>query len=158
VTLNIDYQPRSDSARRLIVGGHDGFSFRQIPGGYEKWELIRRETYENANYKCEICGAEQTLLECHERWQYDDGIKKLIGLMALCPLCHEMQHYSYNVSIGRKKELVLHFAVVNDMELDEAKKYLDEAYKAWLVEKWVTDFHIDWSWIVSKAEGLEVVR
>jgi hypothetical protein len=36
------------------------------------WDILRKDTYKKANYKCEICGGvgSKHPVECHEIWDY----------------------------------------------------------------------------------------
>ena len=63
------------------------------------WDILRKDSYEKAEHKCEVCkqtGKEQGYkhnVECHEIWDYDDRLKvqKLLGLISLCPRCHQIK-------------------------------------------------------------------
>jgi hypothetical protein len=93
------------------------------------WDKLRKESYKKAKFKCEICkqtGLEQGYkhaLECHEIWEYtQDGIQKLIGLISLCPRCHQVKHIGRALAMKRKKEMFTHMMKVNkwDMAITEA--------------------------------------
>ena len=60
------------------------------------WDKLRKATYRQSNYRCEICGdrGSKHPVECHEIWHYDDDkyIQTLTGLTALCPDCHRVKH------------------------------------------------------------------
>lgn len=62
----------------------------------KQWDIIRKDTYKKANYKCEICGGKGMThsVECHEIWDYDEKTKlqKLVRFIALCPNCHKVKH------------------------------------------------------------------
>lgn len=59
------------------------------------WDKLRREVYDKADHKCEICGKEDEILHCHEDWTYDDRnhIQSLRGLLSLCKSCHDCIHW-----------------------------------------------------------------
>lgn len=40
----------------------------------EEWDRLRRKTYREADYRCEICDGQgpDHPVECHEIWHYDD--------------------------------------------------------------------------------------
>lgn len=74
-------------------------------GSYATWQKIRNDIEEKAGCKCAICGLSSkdydpkktTNTECHEVWQYgyDENknmVQKLIGLEALCFICHSIKH------------------------------------------------------------------
>ena len=71
----------------------------------KEWDKIRLMSYKSAGNKCEICGdtgknqGYKHNVECHEIWEYDDKnhVQKLIGLISLCPTCHQVKH----IEIGR---------------------------------------------------------
>ena len=70
-----------------------------------EWDKIRKEVYEKANNKCEIC-QQDGRLNCHEKWSYDDekNIQKLQGFQALCDKCHNIKHIGFvNVQISSGK-------------------------------------------------------
>lgn len=64
--------------------------------GKATWDRMRRACYANANYKCEICGAEvgkdieKRQLHAHELYDidYETGTSKFVRCVALCSLCH----------------------------------------------------------------------
>lgn len=68
------------------------------------WRLLRKMTIDASGEQCEECGTRERL-ECHEVWQYlppldADGqperhIMRLVGLRALCHLCHLGKHIGY---------------------------------------------------------------
>ena len=98
-----------------------------------QWDYLRKETYAKAGHKCEICGGEgrKWPVECHEIWEYNNSVQKLIGLIALCPSCHESKHIGFAQVRGREKIALDHIAKVNDITLTEAQKHVDESFKEW---------------------------
>ena len=64
---------------------------------YSQWEVIKRVTRRAAHSICQICGGvgKRWPVECHEIWQYNDEahIQTLIGLIALCPMCHTFNDF-----------------------------------------------------------------
>ena len=102
----------------------------------KEWDKIRYIAYEKANHKCEICkelGKDQGFrhnLECHEIWEYDEKTytQKLIGLIALCPLCHQVKHIGRAIAMGRATKTYDHMAKVNKWTLTEIKQHVDEAF------------------------------
>ncbi len=102
----------------------------------EQWDTIRRKSYKNANYKCEICGGvgDKHPVECHEIWQYDDenNIQKLIGFISLCPNCHKVKHPGL-AQIKNEFDIVINQLMkVNNMSKQEAYDYIDHVFKIWL--------------------------
>lgn len=99
----------------------------------EDWDKIRKHCYKQANYKCEICDGvgPKHPVECHETWEYLEGVQKLTGLISLCPSCHEVKHIGLAGIKGRRKEAMNHFCKVNNCSMAEADKYVAEAFKIW---------------------------
>jgi hypothetical protein len=67
------------------------------------WRLLRKMTIDAHGKRCAQCGADSQL-ECHEVWDYGslpsvDGamryVMKLVGLQALCHLCHVGKHIGF---------------------------------------------------------------
>lgn len=65
-----------------------------------EWDEIRQQKYRDANYRCEVCGAVNRTLHCHEVWIFDERrfIQKLARFECCCELCHDVHHF------GRSKE------------------------------------------------------
>ena len=76
-----------------------------------EWDKIRFISYEAANNKCEICketGKTQGYkhnVECHEIWNYNDEThtQTLVGLVSLCPNCHQVKHIGRAIAMGRQE-------------------------------------------------------
>jgi 5-methylcytosine-specific restriction endonuclease McrA len=85
------------------------------------WDLVRKDSYKRAGHKCEICGEkgkEQGFrhdVECHEIWDYDNTtrVQKLLGLISLCPKCHQVKHFGRTSAIGKQAEAFKHLEHVN---------------------------------------------
>ncbi|MDE7379806.1 MAG: HNH endonuclease [Clostridia bacterium] len=95
----------------------------------EVWDKIRRKAYARANGKCMICGAPTTRLEAHEQWEYDDenGVQKLVNVVAVCRSCHEVIHIGRTQLMGREKEASEHFMKVNNCTYAEYRAALGKA-------------------------------
>lgn len=100
-----------------------------------QWDVLRKECYKNAGYKCEICGGKgpKHPVECHEIWEYNDEsfTQTLKGLIALCPKCHSVKHIGRSNAIGKGQEALLHLSKVNGIKEDEAIGYINESFKVW---------------------------
>jgi len=94
------------------------------------WDTVRREVYAKAHYTCEICGAMDVQLHCHEVWSYTSKkpyIQKLQELKCLCKDCHAIKHWWHTVGdvhSGKEptvylKELTVHFCTVNHCDVDQ---------------------------------------
>ncbi len=105
-----------------------------IPRKY--WDLLRKTAYKQANNKCEICGGvgkDQGYrhdLECHEVWEYNVGLRvqKLVGLMALCPLCHQCKHIGRAKYIGKKDVVMKHMKKINKLTQRKLDEYLEKEF------------------------------
>lgn len=118
----------------------------------QDWDVVRRDAYKRANYRCSICGKDNTRLEAHEKWSYDDkrALQKLEDVVALCSACHAVKHVNRAYLFGRENEVMKQFMQVNDCSQMEYHEALAKANEEYLhrnkVEGWVTDF----SWLENK--------
>lgn len=107
------------------------------------WDKLRKKSYQNAGYKCEICGGKGSRhpVECHEIWNYDDKhkIQKLERMIALCPSCHEVKHIGYASVRGRYDVAIRHLAKVNGWTEEQADNYAQIAFNIWKERS-------DWQW------------
>jgi hypothetical protein len=113
------------------------------------WDILRKQCYKNAGYKCEICGGrgDKHPVEAHEIWKYDDSkkIQKLERLIALCPSCHLVKHFGFAQTKGKGDYAFKHFCRVNLIDPSDAERYIDAAFEKWnkrSVEEW--DLDISW--------------
>lgn len=93
-----------------------------------QWDLIRKNTYKNTDYKCEICGGQGTKhpVECHEVWNYDEEnqLQTLKGFVSLCPLCHEVKHFGLANKLGNGQRALERFTTINNLNSKEAHLFL----------------------------------
>jgi len=102
----------------------------------KEWDKIRFISYEAAGNKCEICGASgkdqgyKHDVECHEIWEYDDvnHIQKLIGLISLCPTCHQVKHIGRAIKIGKFYECVVQLSKVNKWTREQIDEHIEESF------------------------------
>ncbi|MGH9291602.1 MAG: HNH endonuclease [Acidimicrobiales bacterium] len=96
-----------------------------------RWDAIRKVAADKAGNRCELCGGVGTRhnVEVHERWEYDEttAVQRLVGLVALCPACHEVKHMGRASNIGRLSQALAHLASVNDWTANEAMAAWNEA-------------------------------
>lgn len=66
------------------------------------WDVVRRDAYQRAAYKCRICGKGNCRLEAHEKWSFDTKkrVQKLEDVLALCHDCHAVVHYQRTALCG----------------------------------------------------------
>lgn len=101
------------------------------------WDRLRKKVYAQYNYRCAICQTEGRL-HCHELWLYDDEqhIQRLVGFVALCPLCHFVKHLGFATSMAEEGRLdfervVRHFMRVNRCSRSDFEARRDEAFQQW---------------------------
>jgi 5-methylcytosine-specific restriction endonuclease McrA len=114
----------------------------------DEWDQLKSWCYRKAGYRCQICGGKgpKHPVECHEIWDYKDGIQKLTGLIALCPACHEVKHFGRAQIVGREKAAIKHLMKVNDWTKQEALDHIEEAFEVWEIRS-QRDWTLDLSWV-----------
>ncbi len=99
------------------------------------WDKLRKATYKQANYRCEVCGGRghKHPVECHEIWDYDDQkyIQTLEGLTALCPSCHQVKHIGLAGLKGQGQKAEAHLAQVNGWSSEQTDAYLETVWETW---------------------------
>src|SRR3989344_4565037 len=73
------------------------YNFYKKTNQMEKWHQLKENLYQREGNKCWVCGKENTYLEAHEFFEYDDKsrIQKLVGIHHLCRLCHKIKHIGF---------------------------------------------------------------
>jgi len=114
------------------------------------WDSIRKECYHKAGGRCEVCSAEGVQLQCHEVWHYHsiDRVQKLIGLLCLCPKCHQVKHIGRSVRRAREGELkwadlVSHFCTVNNCDYEDLVGHYEGAIDLMEVRDRIPDWKLD---------------
>lgn len=129
----------------------DNLRSRLPPG---KWDQLRKASYAGAGFKCEVCGGvgNKHPVECHEIWEYDDvnHVQYLLGLVSLCPACHECKHYGRAQAVGRGEIALNHLMKVNDWSPKEANIYIAQAFA-----KWRERSRFSWRLDLSKLKEIE---
>lgn len=121
----------------LIPSSSWGTNVRELLG-QSKWDRVRRQVYERAGNRCELCGACHVTLtgtrtsypvECHEVWEYDDErhVQRLVRMIALCPACHSVKHYGRTSKMGYARVAEAHLARVNGWTDREVTEHITEA-------------------------------
>ena len=118
------------------------------------WDRLRKATYRVYRYRCGVCGGvgERHPVECHEIWRYDDAkrIQKLMGLIALCPPCHEVKHMGFANTRGRGAIATAHLAKVNGWTLPEAARYVQKQFAVWM-QRSRFDWQVDLEWLEERG-------
>jgi hypothetical protein len=128
-----------DSAPRLtieLVPQTCWFSNVRDRVSREDWDRIRKQVYERAGHRCEVCGGRGSRhpVECHEVWEYDEttGVQRLARMTALCPACHEVKHVGLAGIKGRGEIAAAHLAEVNGWTPQVTAVYIDQAFDVWI--------------------------
>jgi hypothetical protein len=115
-----------------------------------QWDRIRRDAYARAGRRCKVCGGkgEKWPVEADEAWDYDDDrcVQTLKGVIALCPLCHQVRHWGSTQLKGQTEATFSHLRRVNGWTEREADKAIEEAFDLWekrSLKPWRSDF----SWL-----------
>lgn len=115
----------------------------------EQWDIIKKESFIKANYRCQICNGvgDKWPVECHEIWSYDDKIKKqtLNGTIALCPKCHMVKHIGFAQISGNFNIAKEHFKKVNKLNEQQAIIEINKCFKLFnerSKSKWILDVSI----------------
>ena len=122
----------------------------------EDWDVVRRDAYKRAGYRCRICGANGRM-EAHEKWSYDEkrAVQKLEDVLALCHNCHLVKHIARASLTGDEGVAMTHFMKINNcsqMEYHGALASANEDHQRRnKIEGWVTDV----SWLKERF-GMEI--
>ena len=146
----------------LIPTNSFGRNLRSLLRGCT-WDRLRFHTYWMKEHRCEVCGddgeermrgkhvtvANPARLECHEKWLYDEKnrIQRLIGLEALCPLCHQCKHIGRTLSVGAGERAIRHLARVNRFTLRQAEALINEAMIQHVKRSAGPRWTLDLSWL-----------
>jgi hypothetical protein len=127
----------------------------------QDWDFLRRNSYKKAGYLCEICGGigNHHPVECHEIWQYDDNkhIQKLLGLISLCPLCHEVKHIGLASIRGRIDTVKRHLAKINAWTEQEVNEYVSKQFDVWM-DRSLYEWKVDLMWLDEQSIKYKVDR
>ena len=118
-----------------------------------RWKKLRNEIYSSQGNACYICGAKGKF-HLHEDWEYNenDGVQKLIGLHAICLLCHNVIHFGMAQNLAEQgyleiESVINHFLKVNEVNIEifvSHKKEAEQIYKRRSERQYQIDFG-EWS-------------
>ena len=117
------------------------------------WDIVRRDAYKRAGYRCRICG-ERGRMEAHEKWSYDEenALQKLEDVLALCHACHEVKHIERAYLVGRGADAMEQFMKVNACTQtdfhEELARVNEEHRRRNKIEEWTTDI----SWLKNRYQ------
>lgn len=111
------------------------------------WDILRRYCYREANYVCQFCNGvgPNHPVEAHEVWQYENGVQKIVDLLALCPSCHIAHHPGFARTQGRCAEARSQLMKINQWSARQAQEHIDNAYLVWesrSQQTWVLDLSL----------------
>lgn len=106
------------------------------------WDRMRKHAYQAAGFRCKICGADGRL-EAHEDWHLanETCIQALVGILALCPLCHKAHHMGIARRLGMLEDVSQHLMQLNDWSRKRLNTEIEDAYEVW-------QQRCDWPWTV----------
>jgi hypothetical protein len=100
-----------------------------------QWEKCKNLVKARSGSRCEICGGrgKRYPVDCHEIWEYDDEqqVQTLVGLIALCPRCHEVKHLGRAFAVGNAERAIAHLMEVNGWDGEQAYEYCMLAFRIW---------------------------
>jgi hypothetical protein len=93
---------------------------------------------------CGSVGADHPV-EAHEAWEFDEAerMQRLVGMMALCPACHEVKHFGRAVRRGRGEQVRAQLARINGWSGDEVEEHLRTTAEVWHRREEVEDWSLD---------------
>lgn len=115
-----------------------------------QWNALRYACYQKAHHRCEICNGKGTKhpVECHEIWDYNDSarVQTLLGLISLCPACHQVKHIGLAAHRGMLGKAMLHLMNVNEWPADLAEQYIMRQFEIHSLRSQF-EWSIDLSWL-----------
>ena len=115
-----------------------------------KWNALRTCCYQRALHRCEVCNGvgHKHPVECHEIWDYNDEtrVQKLLGLIALCPQCHQVKHIGLAAIKGKFAQAIGQLMKVNSWPLDLAEAYAIRQFEIHQIRSTFA-WSIDLSWL-----------
>lgn len=137
---------KSDKLSLDLVPATCWFSNVRSAVSKKRWEKIRSQVASQAWDTCQICGGigPRHPVECHEVWSYDDTkqIQKLVGMVALCPDCHQVKHFGLAQVNGKGEIALKHLMKINEWTETRAERYVKAAFELWAErskKKWKLD-------------------
>lgn len=113
------------------------------------WDRLCRPVLAAKGHRCEICGAKDEALDCHENWEFHEptvgrrpGVQKLLGLWVMCKNCHATQHLAQARSCAEALERLRRIGRMSEREA--------QAYRAFVFERRERRSRIEWLLDVSR--------
>lgn len=121
----------------LVPGPLWGRSAHKMLANRVVWtKQIRGDAIASANNCCEVCGAADRGLICHDKWQYDDKqtTATLVGFEVHCRDCDAVIHAGRAIKTGPPEVqgiLINHLSKVNRCTRQIAQRIFDVAWDQW---------------------------
>jgi hypothetical protein len=117
-----------------------------------QWEKCKAYVKKRSGSRCEICNGvgRKWPVECHEIWAYDDEaqVQTLVGLVALCPTCHQAKHIGRTMevlSIGEVDRVLDHVQQVNNWSRVTVHKAVQNTFAIWQIRsQWQWDLDVSY--------------
>jgi len=89
-------------------------------------------------------------VECHEVWGYNDvtHVQSLVGLIALCPPCHEVKHIGHAGAVGNLDRAKARLGVANSWSTADVDTYLEVVWEVWY-QRSTHEWTLDVSWLTT---------
>ncbi len=106
----------------------------------DSWREVRRQSFEEAGYNCQVCGEANGPVEGHELWSFTDqkrnatgwSVQKLERIICVCNECHEIFHPGLANVRGRSMSVAKRLCAVNDWSEKDYNLYA----------RYATDIHV----------------
>jgi len=115
------------------------------------WDKLRQPALSRTNGVCVVCGlagGNGKAVHCHEVWEYhlplagEIGAQKLVGILPVCKLCHEMFHLGRAAMEGRLDRALSRLAWANRWsaaEVDACHRYAGTKWRERSQRLWTLD-------------------
>ena len=129
----------------------------------KEWDKVRFISYEAAGHVCEICGdtgknqGYNHNVECHEIWHYDDKthVQKLVGLVSLCPICHQVKHIGRSIAIGKERQCHRQLRKVNKWSQAQVDAHIKQSFEVY-AERSQHEWELDISILEEEPYGIKL--
>ena len=118
------------------------------------WSAVSRWQGRLARWRCQACGGKgpEHPVECHEQWSYEthgrEHVQRLVGLLALCPACHQVKHIGLAQLRGQGEAAWAHFLRVNNIDDAQGRDIMMR-----LVDEYEERSRVKWRQDISWIEG-----
>jgi hypothetical protein len=116
-----------------------------------QWKKLSKKVTDAASGACQVCKKHSETLHCHEMWEWDDitNVQTLVGLRAVCPLCHSAIHIGRSFATGQGERAFNHLMAVNGWTQSQTQDHMSSAYSLWQIRSREEDWLIDYTFLDS---------